>query len=330
MEPRHLRQLAEIIDLGSLSLAAKSLNVSQPTLSRNIKSLEALIGAPVLQRGRYGVTPTHIGATLAREGRSIRDALRQAELDLRNWKAGLGGRLRIGAGTMLAHSLMARFLADVRKTRWNVALRIDVESPQRLIDRVRSGELDLAIVQIEPYFPKEGLKQITLLEDVCAHYVGEQHPLVGKRHVTRKDIARFPQISVGSFSGQRRSPLDAVASDGRDGLTIDVSGDVAIALHLMASSNYIATLPEFVMEHLCDERRFVRLPFQGELRRRALSIWYREDLGGHPLIKDFCRRLTGYISALRAEAVGNTRAGAPIRPRRRTARHAAVPPPQAP
>lgn len=68
MEPHHLRQLAEIIDLGSLSLAAKSLNVSQPTLSRNVKSLETLIGAPVLQRGRYGVTPTHIGETLAREG----------------------------------------------------------------------------------------------------------------------------------------------------------------------------------------------------------------------------------------------------------------------
>jgi molybdenum-dependent DNA-binding transcriptional regulator ModE len=83
MEPRYLRQLAEIIDLGSLSLAAKSLNVSQPTLSRNIKSLEALIG--------YGVTPTHIGAALGREGRAIREALRQAELDLGRWKGGLDG-----------------------------------------------------------------------------------------------------------------------------------------------------------------------------------------------------------------------------------------------
>jgi molybdate transport repressor ModE-like protein len=91
MEPRYLRQLAEIIDLGSLSLAAKSLNVSQPTLSRNIKSLEALIGAPVLRRGRYGVTPTHIGAALGREGRAIREALRQAELDLGRWKGGLDG-----------------------------------------------------------------------------------------------------------------------------------------------------------------------------------------------------------------------------------------------
>jgi DNA-binding transcriptional LysR family regulator len=90
-EPRYLRQLAEIIDLGSLSLAAKSLNVSQPTLSRNIKSLEALIGAPVLRRGRYGVTPTHIGAALGREGRAIREALRQAELDLGRWKGGLDG-----------------------------------------------------------------------------------------------------------------------------------------------------------------------------------------------------------------------------------------------
>ena len=149
----------------SLSLAAKSLNVSQPTLSRNIKSLEALIGAPVLRRGRYGVTPTHIGAALGREGRAIREALRQAELDLGRWKGGLEGRLRIGVGTMLAHSLVPRFLAQVATTRWRVALRIDVEGPDSLIDRVRARELDAAIVQNEPFFSKEGLTQITLFEE---------------------------------------------------------------------------------------------------------------------------------------------------------------------
>lgn len=57
------------------------------------------------------------------------------------------------AGPMLAHSLMSLFLVQQRSSRWKIALRIDVEGPDRLIDRVRSGDLDVAIVQIGPYFP---------------------------------------------------------------------------------------------------------------------------------------------------------------------------------
>lgn len=65
--------------------------------------------------------------------------------------------MRIGVGTMLAHSVIPQFLAESRGTRWKVALRIDVEGANRLIERVRSGDLDAAIVQIDPYFSKEGL-----------------------------------------------------------------------------------------------------------------------------------------------------------------------------
>ena len=299
MEPRYLRQLAEIIDLGSLSLAARSLNVSQPTLSRNIKSLEALIGAPLLHRGRYGVTPTRIGAALAREGRSIREALRQADLDLGHWKSGLDGRLRIGVGTMLAHSLMPRFLAHVGRMRWKVALRIDVEGPDRLIDRVRSRELDAAIVQIEPYFPKEGLGQITLFEDKRAYYSGTHHPLAQKKSVSSRDIAKAIHITIGAFAQGGSVFRGETAQVNSEVPRIELSGDVAIALHLLTTGSYIAALPQFVMQHLCDERRFVQLAYHGDMPSRTLSIWYQEDMGGHPLIKDFCGLFVKYVSTLR-------------------------------
>jgi DNA-binding transcriptional LysR family regulator len=299
MEPRYLRQLAEIIDLGSISLAAKSLNVTQPTLSRNIKSLEAMIGAPVLQRGRYGVTPTAIGSALARDGRAIRDALRQADLHLGHWKGGLDGRLRIGVGTMLAHSLMPKFLAQMKGTRWKVALRIDVEGPDRLIDRVRARDLDAAIVQIDPYFPKEGLTQIMLFEDKRSYYAGPQHPLSQKRSVTEKDIAKALHVSVGAFYDRHPTPFEIDDTSGDEGPRIELSGDVSIALHLLATNSYIAALPDFVMQHIIDQRQFVRLPYRGAMPSRMLSIWHNEEIGGHPLLKDFCRRFAGFVAGLR-------------------------------
>lgn len=300
MEPNHLRQLAEVIDLGSLSLAAKSLNVSQPTLSRNIRSLEALIGAPVLKRGRYGVTPTLIGQVLARDGRAIRDALMNAGQELGHWKGGLQGRLRVGVGTMLAHSLMPRFLNDSRFTAWNVSLNIEVERPNRLIERVRSRGLDMALVEIDPYFPKEELTQVSLFEDKRAFYAGECHPLARRKMLTAEEIGRAPQILVGAYDEYRRMQTNLPATSAGRRQRVELTGDVAIALHLLATGNYIAVLPEFVMTHLCDDRKFVRLRFNETMPSRTLSVWHRSDMAGHPLIKTFCRLFLDFVIKLKS------------------------------
>jgi DNA-binding transcriptional LysR family regulator len=309
MEPSHLRQLAEIVDLGSLSLAAKSLNVSQPTLSRNIKSLEALIGAPVLKRGRYGVTPTRIGEALARDGRAIRDALTNAGQEVGHWKGGLEGRLRVGVGTMLAHSLMPRFLDDPRTAAWNVALRIEVERPNRLIERVWSRGLDIALVEIDPYFPKEELTQLPLFEDRRAFYAGESHPLARGGKVSAKDIGKTQQVLVGAYDEYRRGRTDMAATNDGRGQRVELTGDVAIALHLLATGKYVAMLPEFVMSHLCDSRTFVRLPYGGRMPSRMLSVWHRSDMAGHPLIKSFCQLFLGFLSTLRNDRASNASAG---------------------
>lgn len=302
MEPQFLRQLAEVIDLGSLSLAARSLNVSQPTLSRNIKSLEALVGAPVVRRGRYGVTPTAVGELLAREGRSIRAALRQVQLDISNWQQGLDGRLHIGVGTMLAHSLMPRFLSKTDIEDWNVVLRIDVESADKLLERVRERFLDVAVIEFGAVFAKDGLTQISLLEDRRAFFVGETHPLANSETISEQDLVDASHITVGSFSTD--FDFFSVPLARRRGPLIEMSGDVAIALNLLATGRYVAALPEFVMEHLCDPRRFKRLPYSGRMPSRSLSIFHRAEMSGHPLIKGFCNRFEKFVRSLRTEGPG--------------------------
>ena len=71
MESKHLVQLATILDSGSISAAASRLNVTQPTLTRNIQTLEMQAGGPLFTRSRHGVRQTPLGADLARHGRAI-------------------------------------------------------------------------------------------------------------------------------------------------------------------------------------------------------------------------------------------------------------------
>ena len=108
--PKSLRLLAEIIDCGSFTRAAEALNVTQPTLTRTIQHLESLTGAPLLKRGRYGVSATKLGEMMAREGRAVRAAVGEAQSALKQWRSGVEGQLRIGVGPMVAHSIMPRFV----------------------------------------------------------------------------------------------------------------------------------------------------------------------------------------------------------------------------
>lgn len=297
LDPRFLVQLAEIVDRGSLSRAARSLGVPQPTLSRNIKILESQVGAPVLERGRMGAAPTEIGVALAREGRRIRDSLNEAALQHRQWRSGLEGRLRIGVGTMLAHSLMPQFLASPLVASWNVALKIDVAAADQMLARLKAQELDLALTQMDPLLAQQGLSLTSIFEETVGFYVGDRHPLARRRTIAIRDLARHDFVTTGAFSGVID---DAFASVGLPPPVrkMEFDGDVAMALHLVASGRYVAAMPDFLMGHLCDDRRFVRLavPYQSAPRVVAASV--RREMDGHPLIRSFQKRFSAFVGQL--------------------------------
>lgn len=79
MDPKHLMQLAVILDKGSITAAAESLLLTQPTLTRNMNTLEMQAGGPLFSRSRFGVKPTLLGDSLAREGRAVKRTLLSAK-----------------------------------------------------------------------------------------------------------------------------------------------------------------------------------------------------------------------------------------------------------
>ena len=63
-----MRSFLAVVDTGAITEAAARLNVTQPSLSRRIQSLEEDFGVTLLNRGRKGVTVTDVGELVAREG----------------------------------------------------------------------------------------------------------------------------------------------------------------------------------------------------------------------------------------------------------------------
>jgi DNA-binding transcriptional LysR family regulator len=131
-----------VVETGSFSAAARTLNVGQPAVSKTIAQLEARLGVRLLMRSTRGLSPTEAGQSFYdRARRSIEEA-DEAELAARGAGAGLTGRLRVSAAVTFArlHVIprLPKFLAA------HPGLTIEVILDDRTIDLVEEG-VDVAL-----------------------------------------------------------------------------------------------------------------------------------------------------------------------------------------
>lgn len=143
-----LRTLVAVVECGGFSPAAQRLMRGQSAVSLQIKRLEARLGARLLERGPHHLSLTAAGETIldyARRILSLND-----ELVARVQEPELSGLVRLGAPEDFATSHLPGVLSRFAQSHPRVALEVTCELTLELLDRFRSGGLDLALVKREP------------------------------------------------------------------------------------------------------------------------------------------------------------------------------------
>ena len=182
MDSRHLHYLYEIIELGSLTRAAERLNITQPTLTRILRSMEARVGSPLVKRGRYGVTPTEIGLRLAEEGREIAQRAIRSDEVIEHWKLGMRGEVRLGVGPMMAASVMSSFFADFLDGSAPYSLLVKAGYTAKLIADLQEDEVDAVILPSKINLQQTALHQRPLFNDSLGVFCSESNPLAYGDH----------------------------------------------------------------------------------------------------------------------------------------------------
>ncbi|RSN15397.1 LysR family transcriptional regulator [Nonomuraea sp. WAC 01424] len=147
MELMLLRAFLTVAELGTYGSAAQKLLVTQPTLTKQIQSLEARVGGRLFHRGRHGATLTDLGAILLPEAQEL---VRRADaLALRMTRAAAGeiGRLSVGFG-LSSIDLAPRAVAAFRRCHPDAHVTLDDMSSQEQFDRLATGELDVGFVRL--------------------------------------------------------------------------------------------------------------------------------------------------------------------------------------
>lgn len=263
MELRVLRYFLAIVDTGSAVAAAEALNTSQPSLSRQIRQLEAELGVELFERGRGRLQPTTEGRRLVPLARDI--TTRADDIARVAGESVTAAPLTVVAPLTFLEEVLAPFLAEAEAA-GAVAYPREVP-PSDVVRVLEAGEADLA-VSSWPVPDRFATRMLT--RPPLWAYVPPTHRLARRRAVEVSELAHEPLIVLEHEHGTRRLFDEAVMDAGVAYEPHLVTNLPVIAMALAAAGHGIAVVtdePRFGLHQLAVRVR--RTP----LRLSMLAAW---------------------------------------------------------
>jgi DNA-binding transcriptional LysR family regulator len=281
MSLRLIEQTLVLGETGNFARAAERLGITQPTLTRNIATLEVNLGVRLFDRGRGGAVPTVFGQAVIDRGASLlRDASAlQAELHA---LAGMEtGQLNIAAGPYAAEDLVGPAVARLVNLRPGLRVRVTVVAPDEIQREVLSGRHEIGLGGVESQTVHDELSIVPLRERRLYLACRAGHPLAGSKP-TLKQVLGYPLVTVFMHG---RTAYVAAMGDGDAGVedlsrkgfapaievnSLDTAKQVARGSNALFPGSASMLTKEFAHGEL------VRLDFDGpELRTRSALVRMR-------------------------------------------------------
>ncbi|MBJ2157460.1 LysR family transcriptional regulator [Variovorax sp. IB41] len=149
METAYLQSFLLVVESGSMSEAARRLDLTPAAVAQQIRTLERELNAPLLARAGRTVQPTEAGHLLVQRARNLLREVGDLKTLLNNDAA--GGELVIGTINTAIHSLLPDILARFVKTHPGVKVFLQSGTTATLYKAVQQGELDAAVCLYPPY-----------------------------------------------------------------------------------------------------------------------------------------------------------------------------------
>src|SRR5699024_6662373 len=183
----NLEQLAGFVEVaatGHFTKAAAALHLAQPSLSRQISTLEKELGAELFHRARGHISLTAAGQTLLPTARRMLADAEAVRRDMDELAGLRRGRIRLGATPTLCVSLVAEAISRFPRDHPGIALG--------------AGELDLALITRTldpgPQMPRLAMRSVLGEDLVVIAAAGGGADLTGRDRITLAEVAELPQV----------------------------------------------------------------------------------------------------------------------------------------
>ncbi|WP_433473902.1 LysR substrate-binding domain-containing protein [Spirillospora sp. CA-142024] len=180
LDVRRLRVLREVARQGTIAAAARALHLTPPAVSQQLAALEREADVRLLEREGRKVALTEAAHTLVAHTETILAQLEAAAADIAAMEGRYGGSLRIGAFPTAAASFVAVALAELAPRLPMVRVHVEELEPERALDLLKSGNLDLAVAHEYDLVPRRAdpaLHRVELHTEPLRVALPPGHPL---------------------------------------------------------------------------------------------------------------------------------------------------------
>ena len=250
MELRNLITFIHVAELGSFTKAAEQLGYSQSTISFQIKQLEDEIGCLLFERINHTITLTDRGRELVSYAHQVR-ALTEDFKDSLTKEEECRGHIHIVTPDSVCEEMIYSRYIDFHEKYPLISIRFTTGDSALMLDMLDHNEADVIITLDRRLYNKDYV--IAKEEALPMHFVtSKRSRFVGKKNLSIHDIASEPFILTEHGQGYRRVFDKELAKNSMEITPVLEIGRTDVITHILAKSDMISYLPDFVTEELIE------------------------------------------------------------------------------
>lgn len=196
---RHLAVFHTVAETGSLSKAAERLFITQPAVSRQLKSLEDALGLMLLDREPRGVRLTEAGRVLEDYASRIFSLSARARASMEEISNLKSGRLSLGASSTIGNYLLPPVLAQFRITHPGMDIRLQIGNTEAIQHLLLEDEIDFGFT--EGFVEHQELESRVFTHDELAIIAHADHPLANSESTDLATLCPYPWVMRETGSG---------------------------------------------------------------------------------------------------------------------------------
>ena len=271
MDLRSLNTFIHVAELSSFSRAAEKLGYSQPTISFQIKQLEAELGLKLFERIGHTVRLTDSGRDALAYAQRICQLSQEMTMSGEE-RSRAGGVIRLAMADSLCAPMVADSFGDFRITYPNVRLHVTTAGTAEMFRLLNHNEADLVCTLDSHIYDTNYI--IAHEEKVGVHFVAAaDNPLAGKKNLGISQLLNFPMMLTEKGMSYRRLLDEMLARDSIELQPVLEMGSANLICGLVAGGMGISFLPDYVTEQAVRAGKIVRLDvprYESELWKQLL------------------------------------------------------------
>lgn len=214
----------QVAVLGSFSKAANTLFMSQPAVSQAIASLESELGVRLFTRTRKGVVLTEEGRLLFQHVNPGINLIINGEKRVQDSKNLIEGHLKLGVGDTISRYYLLKHLESFNKSHPAIKMKIINRTTSELGDLVKSGDIDLAVINLPLEDSTLEIQPIQKVRDIFV--AGRRYLALKGTKLSLSEVSSLPLIMLDSTSRSRQYVESFFRSNG-----IDLNPEIELGSH---------------------------------------------------------------------------------------------------